>query len=183
MFERNASWKELDSNRVCRREQRAILLENQSDCCAWCEQGVNLDDSHIDHIESRHDKPQRSFDHLNVVASCGKTRGQHCGHARSSASLPNQFDLYLASNIQQNFRVSADGTLVVEATDLNAQQVSVFENAINKELNLNCRVLKAKRSRRLADIESMLSGDVEPSDLAEVFFDFPSITDQVYKGL
>ena len=176
MAKSSTTWSDLDPE--CRREQREILVKNQFDCCAWCERKINIESSHIDHVESRHLKPQRTFDHSNIVASCGKSTGEHCGHARTSASLPKEIDLYVVTNIQRHFRVSADGALTIEQSGLTAQQASEMNNAINDELNLNCNILKGKRARRLAELNKIIAGDVPPSDLAGIYLDFLSLSEQ-----
>ena len=173
----SASWAELEAE--CRREQRQILVDNQSGCCAWCEQEVDLEESHIDHIESRHEKPQRTFDNLNIVASCSPISNDHCGHARTTSSLPGEVDVYAVTNIEQTFRVLADGTLVIQEVNVTTQQHSELERAINDELKLNCKILKAKRERRLSEINDILAGDIPLSELAEIFLDFLSLTDQI----
>ena len=136
-----------------------------------------MDSSHIDHIESRHQKPQRSFDSSNIVASCSPRLNAHCGHARSSASLTREVDVYEVSNIEQIFRVHADGTLAIQQADRTAPQVSELDRTINDELKLNCKILKSKRERRLSEINDMLTGGVPTSELAGIFQDFLSLTD------
>ena len=47
---------------------KEALLAEQGFICCYCEQRINSENSHIEHLDSRHTAPQRVFDYSNLLA-------------------------------------------------------------------------------------------------------------------
>jgi len=80
----NPGWDDLDGTAIKSTVKESLLREQGYVCC-YCEQQVKKADSHIEHLESRHDFPQRSLDYTNLLACC--TRAKHCGSRKGHRSL------------------------------------------------------------------------------------------------
>ncbi len=158
-----------------KQELKQIFLENQSPhgqpLCAYCEAQISSQKSHIDHVDPKGD-PQ--FAHLtfcveNLVASCGKTNSQTCGHHKDSQVLPEWSKPYARQNAAERFRYDLDGAIV--GSDDEAEEV------VNM-LNLNEKTLKQRRMQRINEILSMQRSLGSDAALLKMHLrDFPSLVD------
>jgi uncharacterized protein (TIGR02646 family) len=96
----NAVWNELH----CKTQLRLHLIEEQKKLCAYCECGINENNSHIEHIDEQSNNPTLRFDYQNLIASCNgdlcnpelkenfHPEDVHsCGHKKSNYTNSNQF--------------------------------------------------------------------------------------------
>ncbi len=51
-------------------ELRLHLIAEQRNLCAYCERGINQENSHIEHIIEQSNQPELRFDYQNLIASC-----------------------------------------------------------------------------------------------------------------
>lgn len=85
----NPGWDDLDGTAIKSTVKEALLREQGYVCC-YCEQRIEKADSHIEHLESRHDFPQRSLDYANLLACCTREEPRvpkHCGSRKGHRSL------------------------------------------------------------------------------------------------
>jgi uncharacterized protein (TIGR02646 family) len=163
--------------REASREQREILIQNQSNVCAWCESKIVLDRSHSDHIRSRNRFPQLTFNIGNLVAACQCF--ETCGHGRQGkGDLPAWIHPYDTADLELHFGFEADGTIRPSMADNDSRNPEA-EHAINLQLNLNQRTLKERREAQMAMINSYKGQDMTPDEIASFFTSFPTLTRQL----
>lgn len=163
--------------REASREQRRILILNQSHVCAWCESGIVLDRSHSDHIRSRNRFPQFTFTIENLVAACQCS--ETCGHGRQGkGDLPAWIHPYDTATLENHFSFQPDGA-ISHALNSGDSRIPEAEHAINCQLNLNQRTLKERREAQMAMINSYVGQDLTPDDIASFFTSFPTLTRQL----
>jgi uncharacterized protein (TIGR02646 family) len=114
------SWKRLGKQRNTKRTLQKHLLSEQGHLCAYCEGRIGLTpgDVQIEHLEPREHQPARTFDILNMVASCmGKPTQDmpsvtptNCGHARDAFD-PAQFVPPTDPQVEHLFDYRSDGTI------------------------------------------------------------------------
>jgi uncharacterized protein (TIGR02646 family) len=159
------------------REQRGILIQKQSNVCAWCESMIVIDASHSDHIRSRNRFPQFTFSIRNLVAACQCS--YTCGHGRQGkGDLPAWIHPYDTANLEHHFRFEPDGAIRVSLNH-NDPRIQEADHAINLQLNLNQRTLKERRETQMAMINSYVGQDLTPDDIASFFTSFPTLTRQL----
>jgi uncharacterized protein (TIGR02646 family) len=168
-------WNLLDPD--ASREQRELLILNQSNVCAWCESKIELNVSHSDHILSRSRFPQFTFSIGNLVAACQCS--ETCGHGRQGkGDLPVWIHPYDTANLEHHFEFDPDGGIrpALKETDPRTPEAA---HAINLQLNLNQRTLKERREAQMAMINSYVGQDLTPDDIASFFTSFPTLTRQL----
>lgn len=158
------------------REQRELLIGNQSNVCAWCETKIILDASHSDHIRSRNRFPQFTFSIGNLVAACQSSKT--CGHGRQGkGDLPSWIHPYETADLQNHFMFEADGA--IRPGKISEPRFSEADTAIEHHLNLNHRTLKERRERQRADIHLYLQQDFTSEEIQTLFASFPTLTRQL----
>ncbi len=113
-----------------------------------------------------------TFETSNLLASCGKTHGQTCGHAKGGQILPDWLHPYEHPNLATLFKVRDDGYVEAksDAPD-NAQ------SAIDETLKLNHQTLKSQRRRHIALLNNIQNDEeLSPEDIAGFFIGFPTLT-------
>lgn len=147
-------------------EVRAALTVMQGGLCAYCEVETR-GDWHIEHLWSRADHPQRTFDWSNLFASCN--RRVTCGTYKDHGGKPyNAADLIdPASEDPDRFLFfSADG--LVQPRALLGQRDQRRAEETIRVFNLNAPVLVLRRQR----LVSMLL-ESEP-DILELMAGIPA---------
>ncbi len=128
---------------------RQHILDEQGGMCAYCEQVITLEKSHIDHFRTRHCFPELTLEYANLWVSCGSDKHpkQHCAHHKDCQgftkadflALPEFFSLDLT-------RVEFTETGRLVAKDI---KDTVITRLIEEVLNLNDRALVEDRKRIL----------------------------------
>lgn len=63
-----------------KRQLKSHMLDNEQEgYCPYCERQIDIDDSHIEHIEPKH-KASKYKDYNNMLTSCNNPKT--CGHAK-----------------------------------------------------------------------------------------------------
>jgi uncharacterized protein (TIGR02646 family) len=159
------------------REQRKLLIENQSNVCAWCETHIILDASHSDHIRSRSRFPLLTFCISNLVAAC--LCSETCGHGRQGkGDLPAWVHPYETENLEHHFGFEPDGAIRPVLKDDDPRNPEA-DHAINCQLNLNQPTLKERRETQMTMINSYAGQDLTPDEIASFFTSFPTLTRQL----
>lgn len=181
-----SAWGDLDSE--CRREQRSLLIENQAGMCAWCEQQISLNDSHNDHVRSKHEHPMLTFSIDNIVASCRGVelvRGDaqhnlHCGHARENgSSIPDSLHPYQNDSLECKYKFLSDGEVQLLEDQFDPLEFPIAQEAVQRHLKLNNAVLKEKRQTRIRQLNSC-QGQISLEDALACFCGFETLTRQQF---
>ena len=91
-----------------KQELKRSLLSEQHFICCYCENQIDLDISHIEHLQPQHKFPQQQLAYANLMASCdADNRKAHCGHKKSKNLLP--ISPLGPNDPAPNFIYSADG--------------------------------------------------------------------------
>ena len=127
---------------------RLKLLEDQGFVCCYCMSQISCKNSKIEHF-----KPQSKFRELqikytNLFISCnGNTQGQeHCDTKKANTELRN---INLLSTIENKITYTTSGKIESNIHDL--------DNALNKVLNLNTKILKDNRREAYSTLIILLS--------------------------
>lgn len=172
---RGSDWSSLPQ--PCRIETLEQSIANQENLCGYCERTITTKNSHLDHIrpKGRAEFMQLTFETSNLLASCGKTSGQTCGHAKGGKVLPDWLHPYEHRDLASLFRIREDGYLIARSDAPEDAQ-----SAVDDILRLNERTLKSARQRHIAQLNSFKNQpDLNPTDIASFFQEFPSITNTI----
>jgi len=153
MFQRNnAKWKRFRTvkEREYKKEFTYDLIEEQSYLCCYCEQKINIYDSHLEHLIPQDlDKfSEYLFDYDNLLCSCqleiksGKPR--HCGNSKGNRIIPIT---PLMEDCEEKFIYTEDGYIqhtdkasedTIEYLQLNIDKLNKLrESAIDSILYLD----------------------------------------------
>lgn len=149
-------WNDLDGTSIKSTVKEALLREQGYVCC-YCEQRIEKADSHIEHLESRQDFPQRSLDYTNLLACCTREEPRiprHCGSRKGARSLKVH---PLLPDCREYFIFTSSGD--VRPTDVPTHKKKAQE-AISI-LGLDIGKLVAMRKRSIDGFIQALAG-VEP---------------------
>jgi uncharacterized protein (TIGR02646 family) len=155
-------WDDLDGTPTKSAVKEALLKEQGHVCC-YCEQRIQKTDSHIEHLESRHDVPQRSLDYTNLLACCTREEPRipkHCGSRKGDRALKVH---PLLPDCREYFVFTGSGD--VRPTDVPAHK-EVAREAI-AVLGLDVPKLAAMRKMAIDGVIQALAG-VEQSQARAV---------------
>ncbi len=86
------------------------LLTEQHFVCCYCENEINPNNSHIEHLHPQSKYPKEQLDYANLMASCeADKRKAHCGHKKDKHPLP--ISPLGPDDPAPNFIYSADGNV------------------------------------------------------------------------
>jgi uncharacterized protein (TIGR02646 family) len=131
---------------------RKSLVREQRGICCYCTQRIRptVDRMKIEHWQCQSRFPERQLDYSNLLGAClggqGQTSGkQHCDTRKGDSDLT-----YNPANPSHNVETKLDflGDGTIQSTDL------IFDDEINKVLNLNEKILVKNRKAILESIES-----------------------------
>ncbi|MGM3307189.1 retron system putative HNH endonuclease [Anabaena sp. WFMT] len=159
------SWKELENdewkpswNNFSKPQKTDVhnsLLQEQGCICCYCGRLINIDNSHIEHLQPRRDYGQLSLDYTNLLASCQKDtvpkKPLHCGKKKDKWYDKKLMVSPLDINCGEFFRYTEDGQIL--STE-NPDKALAAQTTINK-LDLNIDKLKKMRA---GAIEAILEG-------------------------
>lgn len=144
--------------------KRALMAEQGCICC-YCEQGLEEDDSHIEHLvpQSAPDGGPLSLDYGNLLCSClrapAKGEPLHCGQAKSGWHEPDLMVSPLDADCESRFGYAGDGSIFP------GQKGDPGAAATIKRLNLDIPKL---RDLRIGAIEAFfLEGSLSMERLPE----------------
>lgn len=160
-----------------KKELKKHILENeQFYLCGYCESKVDLNNSHIEHIEPKSNNYDKlTFNYSNLLVSCngqctlGKDNQETCGHKKD-----NNFNekLFLNPNIKKNIRDNFKYTNIGEITvshkkNKKAKYTIDLLNLNSIESNLAEKRLIANRSFRKSVIKhsEKTGGDIKSISL------------------
>jgi uncharacterized protein (TIGR02646 family) len=136
----NSPWEKLSGQ--TKRKLLHLLIKEQGGICCYCEQRLVPEESHIEHLKSRHYFQNRTFDFYNLFCSCGggddfpKGETKHCGHKKSDKEI---FVSPLHSNCNAQFTFLYDGTVkskkekvnaTIDCLGLNTPELKALRNAV-----------------------------------------------------
>ena len=157
------SWHSFDG----KEELKDNLLSIQNGLCAYCE--IRLDNnigSHLEHIDSKSQNPEKTFEYKNIVCSCIKdsladsedTNPISCGHFKKN----RQIDIKPTDeDCERYFSFDLFG-MVLPNKFLTTEEKTKAQNTIDT-LNLNCKRLKRQREAVLEEgykiIKELIQGN------------------------
>ncbi|RJF79226.1 TIGR02646 family protein [Azospirillum cavernae] len=152
--EKNLSWESLNEFYEIKQSIIKSLRVEQGYVCAYCGRSLKIDgsDCHIEHFWPRDFYKNRTFDYLNLFASCGKKPTKNipktCGHAKDNWHDPNNQDLIPSHpDCERRFRYDSTGQIKPKRKDdAMASQAIVA-------LNLDDKTLKNERREVIAGLE------------------------------
>ena len=130
-----------------KKEVHHALMEEQGYLCCYCEQGVDFNHSHIEHLKSQSDYPELALSYDNMLCSCGrantdKPMPDHCGNAKGSSRISVT---PLQSDCASRFAYESDGIMKAAfETDRDATETIQI-------LKLYTHELKESRSKALEE--------------------------------
>lgn len=128
---------------------KETLLVEQGYVCCYCEQRIDVSNSHIEHLASRDTTPQRVFDYQNLLACCLKPA--QCGNLKGNSVLKVH---PLLPNCREYFRFIGNGEILpTEAPGSGA----MAQEAITT-LGLTINALNAQRKSAITAFTQTLSG-------------------------
>lgn len=136
-------------------ELRQSLLQEQGYLCAYCMRRIPVKDynsnetTRIDHILSREKHPEYKLDYHNMVICCPGAidNNFHCDKQKGENDITfNLFDDHFFTTLSYG---SKSGEI--------KSSVSAYDQQINKQLNLNNRLLKRNRQNALLGVIKYLN--------------------------
>jgi uncharacterized protein (TIGR02646 family) len=160
--DRNLSWKLLNKFYEIKQSIIKSLRVEQGYVCAYCGRSLKIDgsDSHIEHFWPRDFYKNRTFDYLNLFASCGKKPTENipktCGHAKDNWHDPNNQDLIPSHpDCERRFRYDSTGQIKEKRKDDALASRAIIA------LNLDEDALKHERSVLIAGLErDIVNGEI-----------------------
>lgn len=150
----NADWQPTSWEDLQNPQKAAVLhslLQEQGFICCYCEDRITGGkDSHIEHLQSRHDFPQLMFDYGNLLACChfktsresSQQEPPHCGHAKGDEVLPVH---PLMANCRDYFDFTSTGAILPRGSEA---QVQAAAHTI-RLLELDLPLLEARRRKAI----------------------------------
>ena len=139
-----------------------ISQEEQNHLCCYCEDKIDINNSHIEHIKPKFlDIDNLTFDYSNLAVSCNGTcrnseddnTRYNCGHRKDKDDTQYIEDLFLnptqIEDIREYFIYDIDGFIV--PTDKNIQKATYMRDT----LHLNDGDLPKARKDTLKDLEEL----------------------------
>lgn len=154
----NASWGEDGVNPVKDEIHRALDHE-QDGLCVYCENNIDRDSCHLEHIKPKSRFQNLTFVYDNLAQSCNEQH--HCGHFKANKEIPIEPRLGCNSIFQL---MAFDGTLV-PAADLAEADRNKAETTINL-LGLNTPSL-ARQRQQFAFVLQSLNNFQELNDFSQ----------------
>jgi len=77
------NWKDFTSeSEIKKLLKKALLEEQENDCCPYCEIEINLNNSQIEHIKPKDKFPELLIDYDNLIACCLESK--RCGNSKAN---------------------------------------------------------------------------------------------------
>ena len=161
---------ESDSFKQYIKDLREILVKEQKFVCAYCCAKIDVDKSHVEHIEPRNlkggAKSKRTLDYSNLVASCNAKNS--CGNVKENEYDGMQFISPLNKECEDIFSYQPDGYIsgddyTISTLNLNSYELRNARKAIYKEI-----LYMSNEDIRL----SYCSNEDEYFPFCDVIFDF-----------
>jgi len=77
------NWKDFTSeSEIKKLLKKALLEEQENDCCPYCEIEINLNNSQIEHIKPKDKFPELLIDYNNLIACC--LENKRCGNSKAN---------------------------------------------------------------------------------------------------
>lgn len=104
---------------------KAALLAEQKYICCYCENRIDAQTSHIEHLLPQSSYPQKQLDYLNLLASCeADGKKAHCGHKKDRQRVPiTPLD---TNEPNQHFVFAADGNIYPNPENNNAADTTTL---------------------------------------------------------
>ncbi|TAJ76402.1 MAG: TIGR02646 family protein [Gallionellaceae bacterium] len=120
----------------------------------YCENRIDAQTSHIEHLHPQSRYPQKQLDYSNLLASCeAGGKKAHCGHKKDRRLLPiTPLDPIEPS---QHFIFAADGHIYPRPENNNAADTTI------KVLGLDAKRLVTMRSTAISTIIALLINSPE----------------------
>ncbi len=130
-----------------RRAERETLIAEQKGLCCYCYAGIDVDNSHVEHLRSKGKFPVSQLAHDNLLASChGGPNRDHCGHRKKVDIIPitplqeewdAAFDFRIDGKIKDTGKVSRSviDTLNLDSRRLRELRTRAFEGFFYMELD------------------------------------------------
>lgn len=131
-------------------EIKALLLEEQGFVCCYCEQRIEVENSHIEHLASRKFHPKRTFDYSNLLACC--LTPKQCGDLKGSKELKIH---PLLSDCREYFHFTGDGRALPGGSPARSAEA---KEAIDNVLGLGVNALRAQRRAAILGFTQALKG-------------------------
>ena len=130
------------------------LMEEQGFICCYCEQNLDNEGAHIEHLVPRHQGVAGAdIDFNNMLCSCQNQtqRGEprHCGHAKGGWYEPELMVSPLAADCEARFAYLDDGTIMPQDESDQGAQTTI------EKLNLNTRQLAVMRSTAIEPFDGL----------------------------
>ncbi|WP_201498583.1 retron system putative HNH endonuclease [Psychrobacter arenosus] len=107
---------------------REQLLAEQHELCCYCCQSIKDKTTHLEHLYSRKDYPNRRFDYENLLLSCDTPK--QCDNAKGNQELPLH---PLMNECDEEIKLNLAGELV-SYTERAAQAIEIL-NLNNRKIN------------------------------------------------
>lgn len=159
-----ATWKAYHN--CCKKQKRAlrkfILMYEQNYLCCYCEDRIDINNSHIEHVKPKHlDRDNLTFKYDNLAVSCeGQCRNSeddntryNCGHRKDKQDTQYDEDKFLNpikdEDIREYFEYDSDALIVPSNKNL------VKAKYMIDTLHLNDGDLPRARKDALRDLEEL----------------------------
>ena len=120
------------------------LIEEQGYICCYCEQKLNINDCHLEHLfpQSKDIYSKLLFDYNNLLCSCQleleKGEPRHCGNSRGNDIIPIS---PLMQHCENKFKYTVDGQIQCTDEDSNVT-IQTLNLDIDKLNNLRNQVIE-----------------------------------------
>lgn len=127
-----------ETNHPIKQAVKTSLLAEQKYIFCYCENRINSQNSHIEHLLPQSICPQKQLDYSNLLASCeADGRKAHCGHKKAHHLLPiTPLDSVESS---QHFIFPADGNIYPRPENNNAAEITISILGLNAKRLVNMR--------------------------------------------
>jgi uncharacterized protein (TIGR02646 family) len=136
-------------------EIQQMILDEQGHICCYCENKIEIDESHIEHIRPQDKYPNLDCDYTNLLVSCIKNptkekHKSHCGHYKGNWFDEGVFVSPLDPSCENRFGYREDGSIY--GLDFNATETIAKLN-LNSPKLIGLRFMLIKSFRYLSQEE------------------------------
>jgi len=139
-------YKTFKQDKNLKNQLHSVLIQEQGAICCYCEDKINISNSHIEHFEPQ-STGNNTLDYNNLLSSCLKNLPpqylKHCGHGKENWYEPTLLISPLDPGCETKFSYSFQGDIRPSNVNDKAAATTIAK------LQLNCPNIQTKRKSAL----------------------------------
>ena len=134
------------------------LAREQGFICCYCEAGISVDDSHVEHFRPRSEFPHLQLCYDNLHCSCQRktVKGvpSHCGHRKASWFDEDLLVSPLALECEERFKFTAYGEILPQQGNDEGAKTTI------RRLGLDLPKLRALRAAAIDELYELSEDEI-----------------------